>query len=230
MIGFISKNWTYIVAGATVFAYVFEKIYSFWSDKKKKQQAYNRIFVAVVKLFYSYQKHRNLYDEEPPFNLPNEVYSLIAKHVDTFDQDLECFKEFILKESEIIPEISIESHVLFELADRIRIMDRMSPNEPMIREMTAEQKLMSKRAQFHSMGGLFDDFFKNIIDNIRKRADVEQEFLNKLSYFGTEEYENENFKLQKELMNKYFESLCRQGAISKEELASYQKYFLSIKE
>jgi hypothetical protein len=49
MIEYITKNWTYFVAFATVIAYVFEKSYSFWTERKKKQQAYNRTFVAIVK-------------------------------------------------------------------------------------------------------------------------------------------------------------------------------------
>ena len=91
MIEFIAKNWTYLVAFATVIAYVFEKSYSFWSDRKKKQQAYNRTFVAIVKFFYSYQKHKSLYEEEPLFNLPDSAFYIISKHIDTFNNDLEHF-------------------------------------------------------------------------------------------------------------------------------------------
>ncbi len=228
MIEFVSANWTYFVAGGAVFAYVFDKFHTFWNDKKKKQQAYNRTFVAIVKLFYSYQKHKNLYDEEPTFSFSDEIYCLIAKHIDTFDTDLESFKESILKESEIIPEISIESHVFFEIADRIRMFDRMSLTEPSMGEMKSEQKLMAKRAQFHSIEVVFDDFFKKMIEKVSKRADVEKEFLNKLSYFGTEEYEN--FEIQKNMMLKYLKSLLRQGAFSKEEFDLLSNNFLRAEE
>lgn len=217
MTGFIAENWTYLVAVATVIAYVFDKSYSFWSDKKKKQQAYNRTFVAIVKLFYSYQKHKSLYDEEPLFDLPDSVFYIISKHIDTFNNDLEHFKESILEESEIIPEISIESHVLFEFADRIRIMDKMSLTEPAMNEMDEKQKLMAKRALFSAMQLVFDNFFEEIISKVQKRADVKKEFQEKLAYFGTEEYEIENYKMQKEVMLRYLESLYRQGAFQKEE-------------
>ncbi len=224
---FVSKNWTYIVAFFSVAAYLFEKFYNFWIDKKKKQEAYNRTFVAVVKLFYSYKKHRNLYDEKPSINLPNEVYYLITKHIDTFDKDLETFKESIIKESLIIPEISIESHLLFELADRILIMDRMGLVETVISEMTNEQRLMAKRAQFYSLEKVFDEFFENILEKIKKRADVKKEFMDKLSYFGTVEYEIENFNLQKEIAKKYVDSLYRQGAISKIEFNDFSNNLIN---
>lgn len=217
MIEFILKNWTYVVAFATVLAYVFEKSYSFWSDRKIKQQAYNRTFVAIVKFFYSYQKHKSLYEEEPLFNLPDNVFCIISKHIDTFNNDLENFKESIIKESEIIPEISIEAHILFEFADRIRIMDKMSLIEPIMNEMNEKQKLMTKRALFSAMKIVFEKFFDEIIPKVQKRADVEKEFQEKLLYFGTEEYEMENYEIQKKIMTRYLESLCRQGAFSKDE-------------
>lgn len=218
MTKFIAENWTYLVALATVIAYIFDKLYSFWSDKKKKQQAYNRTFVAVVKFFYSYQKHKSLYGEEPFFNLPENVFHIISKHIDTFDNDLENFKESILKESEIIPEISIQSHIMFEFADRLRIMDNISLSEPELSEMNDQQKIMTKRAMFSATKNIFDDFFKDIITRVQKRADVKKEFQERLIYFGTAEYEKEHFKLQKEIMNRYLESLCRQGAFPKEVL------------
>lgn len=224
---FVSKNWTYIVAFFSVVAYLLEKFYNFWIDKKKKQEAYNRTFVAIVKLFYSYQKHKNLYAEKPSFNLPDEVYSLMVKHIDTFDNDLEYFKESVIKESEIIPEISIESHILFELSDRILILDRMGLVETVISEMTNEQKLMAKRAQFYSLEKVFDEFFENILEKVRKRADVKKEFMDKLSYFGTIEYEIENFNFQKEIAKKYLDSLYRQGAISKVEFDSFSSNIIN---
>jgi hypothetical protein len=224
---FVSKNWTYIVAFFSVAAYLLEKFYNFWIDRKKKQEAYNRIFVAIVKLFYSYQKHKNLYAEKPSINLPDEVYSLIVKHIDTFDNDLEYFKESIIKESEIIPEISIESHLLFELSDRILILDIMGLVETVISEMTNEQKLMAKRAQFYSLEKVFDEFFENILEKVRKRADVKKEFMDKLSYFGTLEYEIENFNFQKEIAKKYLDSLYRQGAISKVEFDGFSSNIIN---
>ena len=224
---FVSKNWTYIVAFFSVAAYLLEKFYNFWIDRKKKQEAYNRIFVAIVKLFYSYQKHKNLYAEKPSINLPDEVYSLIVKHIDTFDNDLEYFKESIIKESEIIPEISIESHILFELSDRILILDIMGLVETVISEMTNEQKLMAKRAQFYSLEKVFDEFFENILEKVRKRADVKKEFMDKLSYFGTLEYEIENFNFQKEIAKKYLDSLYRQGAISKVEFDGFSSNIIN---
>lgn len=217
MTEFIAKNWTYLVAGATVIAYIFDKSYNFWSDKKRKQQSYNRTFVAIVKFFYSYQKHKSLYEEKPQLNLPDSVFYLISKHIDTFNYDLEHFKEAILKESEIIPEISIESHVLFEFADRIRIMDKMSLTEPEMGEMSEQQKIMAKRALFSAMENVLNDFFKKIISKVQKKANVKKEFQDRLSYFGTEEHKIENFKAQKEVMTRYLESLYRQGAFPKEE-------------
>lgn len=217
MIEYITKNWTYFVAFATVIVYIFEKSYSFWTERKKKQQAYNRTFVAIVKFFYSYQKHKSLYAEKPLFNLPENVFHIISKHIDTFNNDLENFKESIIKESEIIPEISIEAHFLFEFADRIRIMDKMSLLEPEINEMNDRQKLIAKKALFYAMKIDFENFFGEVIPKVQKRADVEKKLQEKLSYFGTEDYEIENLKKQKEVINRYLESMLRQGAFQKEE-------------
>ena len=93
----------------------------------------------------------------------------------------------------------------------------MSLIEPVMNEMDEKQKLMAKRAMFSAMKIVFEKFFDEIIPKVQKRADVEKEFQERLLYFGTEEYEMENYEAQKEIMIRYLESLCRQGAFPKEE-------------
>ncbi|WP_343626572.1 hypothetical protein [Flavobacterium lindanitolerans] len=211
----IAKYWTHLSAIAvaifTVFVYCFDKIHAYLSDKKKKNQTYNRVFVAAVKLFYSYQKHKKLYEETPSINLSDEIYAFISKQLDSFEKDLESFKNTILKESEIIPEILIESHLLFENADRINIIDRIN--------FESDIPLLSiKRAQYHAIESIFDDLFESIIKKTGKLATIKQKFINNLLNYGNGDNKIETIKQNQKIMKKYIESLHRQKLITDKEL------------
>lgn len=214
---FIKTYWTYFAAGATVFAYLFDKGYTLWTDKKKKQQAYNRTFTSVIKLFYSYLKHKKIYAEETPGNLPEEIYVTIAKHLSSFNEDLDEFKSSVLKESEIIPEVSIQAHILFDTIDRMRVMDKMKlAADPALAQLSDKDDLVIKRAQFYALSEVFEQFFTDIITDIRKYTTVSKEFVERLFYFKSADYEKEAEEEQRKVMAKYFESLHRQGKLPTE--------------
>ena len=93
MIEFIQNYWSYLVTFGAVVAYLFDKGRNIWIETKRKKTAYNRVFTSVTKLYFSYVKHRSIYSEVPPLNFPDEVYSVVVKHIDTFNSDLNEFKE-----------------------------------------------------------------------------------------------------------------------------------------
>lgn len=217
MIEFIQKYWTYIVAFGTVAAYLFEKGRTIWLETKKKKTAYNRVFTSVTKLYFSYIKHKTLYSEESPFDFPDEIYSVILKHIDTFNSDIDEFKLSVDKESEIIPEIIIQTHILFDTIDRMRVMDKMkSSGVEEVQEMTEQENIAIKRAQFHSLEGIFKEFFKDIISDIQKHTTVKKSFVTNLFYFESEEYFEEAEEEQRKIMRRYYESLNRQGFLPDE--------------
>jgi|SRR5690554_501620 len=217
MVEFIEKYWTYIVASGTIIAYLFEKGRTLWLDTNKKKTAYNRVFTSVVKLYFSYIKHKTLYSEESPFNFPDEIYSVIIKHIDTFNSDIDEFKESVDKESEVIPEIIIQTHILFDTIDRMRVMDKMKNSGAVeVQEMTEQENIGVKRALFHSLEEIFQEFFKDIITDIQKHTTVKKSFINNLFYFESDEYFSEAEEEQKKIMKRYYESLNRQGLLPNE--------------
>lgn len=227
---FIKTYWTYFVAFATVMAYLFDKGYTLWTDKKKKQQAYNRTFTSVVKLYYSYLKHKKIYSEETPGNFPEEIYVKVVKHLNSFNDDLDEFKNSVLKESEIIPEISIQAHMLFDTIERTRVLDKMKlAEDPALDEISEKDDLAVKRAQFYAMGEIYDEFFTDIITEMRKHTTVKKEFVERLFYFKSSEYEKEAEKEQKRIMIRYFESLNRQGVLP-DEVFDYLMTEMNLKE
>lgn len=217
MIEFIQKYWTYIVAFGTVVAYLFDKGRNIWVETKKKKTAYNRVFTSVTKLYFSYIKHKTLYSEESPFNFPDEIYSVIVKHIDTFNSDLDEFKLSVDKESEVIPEIIIQTHILFDTIDRMRVMDKMkSSGVEEVQEMTERENIAIKRAQFHALEEIFKEFFQDIITDIQKHTTVKKSFVKNLFYFESDEYFKEAEEEQRKIMRRYYESLNRQGLLPDE--------------
>ena len=217
MIELIQKYWTYIVGFGTLAAYLFEKGRAFWLETRKKKTAYNRVFTSVIKLYFSYIKHKTLYSEKSPFNFPDEIYSVIVKHIDTFNSDLDEFKLAVDKESEIIPEIIIQTYLLFDTIDRMRVMDKMkSSGATEVQEITEQENIVIKRALFHSLEDLFKEFFKDIITDIQKQTTVKKSFISNLFYFESEEYFSEVEEEQRKIMKRYYESLNRQGLLPDE--------------
>jgi hypothetical protein len=189
MIEFIEKYWTYFVAIGTVIAYLFEKGRTIWNEKNAKKVSYNRLLTSVLKLHFSYLKHSELYAEKPPMNFPDEMYIPMLKHLDTFNKDLDEFKITVDKESDIVPEIIIQTHMLFDAIDRIRIVDRMqATNTENHIEISDKENVGIKRAQFYSMSEIYDDFFDEIITDLQKKTTTSSDFINRIKYFKTDEY------------------------------------------
>lgn len=219
MIEFIEKYWIYIVSFGTISAYLFEKGRTLWLDKNKKKTAYNRVFTSIVKLYFSYIKHKTIYSEESPFDFPDDIYSVIVKHIDNFDSDIDEFKESVDKESEIIPEIIIQSYMLFDAIDRMRVFDRIKNSGALgVQEITEPEYIGIKRAHFHSLEEIFKEFFHDIITDIQKYTSTKKSFLKNLFYFESEEYIIEAEEDQKNIIKRYYESLNRQGLLPDENL------------
>ncbi|MDR5591120.1 hypothetical protein [Christiangramia sp. SM2212] len=215
MIEFIEQNWTYIITVGTVLTYLFEKGRTIYLDQKKKKTSYNRLLTALVKLNFSYLKHKQLYSEEPPFNLPDEEFQPILKHLDTFNNDINEFKMSVDKESDINPEILINSHNLFDFVDRFRIVDRINEKETE-NKISEKERIGIKRAQFYAFEKIFEDFLDEIISDLTKKSTASKTFLQALKKTKTEKYKKQLFEEQKETMKRYYESLKRQGLIPEE--------------
>ena len=104
LIQFISDYWTVIAGVAATIAYLTEKIITYYSNNKKKKEAYHKVFTGTIKLYFSYQKHRMIYQEQAVLGMPDDIYVQIAKHLDSFNNDIEAFKQVIDEEVDIIPE------------------------------------------------------------------------------------------------------------------------------
>ncbi|MCD2259132.1 hypothetical protein [Psychroserpens luteolus] len=217
MIAFIEKYWTYIITIGTVIAYLFDKGRTIWIEKKAKQVSYNRLFSSVLKLHFSYIKHTELYAEKPPMNIPDEMFIPMIEHIDTFSTDIDEFKKTIDRESDIVPEIIIQTHNLFDTIDRIRIVDRMQEkNSKNNIEVSESENIAVKRALFYAMSETFDDFFEDIILQLHKKSSSSHDFVSMLKHFKTDEYKEEVAFEQKKIMKRYYESLNRQGLIPNE--------------
>lgn len=217
MIEFLEKYWTYFVALGTIVAYLFEKGRTIWLEKKAKKTSYNRLFTAVLKLHFSYLKHTELYAEKPPMNFPDEMYIPMLKHLDTFNSDLDEFKQTVDKESDIVPEIIIQTHMLFDAIDRIRIVDRMqTTNIENHIQISDTENIGIKRAQFYAMKETYDEFFEEIITDLQKKTTTSTDLINRIKHFKTEEYKNEVVEEQTKTMKRYYESLHRQGLLPDE--------------
>lgn len=165
-----------------------------------------------MKLYLSYIKHKSIYREETPLSFPDEIYVVIIKYLDTFDKDIDEFKNSIDKEVDIIPEVLIQTHIIFDTIDRMRVMDRIySSNTLGIEKLTEVEKIAIKRAQFYSLEHVFNEFFSDILTDVRKYTTVKKYFVDNLNYFQTDKYFQEAETEQIIIMKKYFESLNRQG-------------------
>ena len=217
MIEFLEKHWSYLVAIGTIAAYLFEKGRTIWLEKKAKKTSYNRLFTAVLKLYFSYLKHTELFAEKPPRNFPDEMYIPMLKHLNTFNSDIEEFKQTVDKESDIVPEIIIQTHMLFDAIDRIRIVDRMqATNIDNHIQISDTENIGIKRAQFYAMKETYDSFFDEIITDLQKKTITSTDFINRIKYYKTEEYKNDVAEEQTKTIKRYYESLHRQGLLPDE--------------
>lgn len=216
LIKFLSDYWTVIAGVAATIAYLTEKLVSFYKDNKKKKEAYHKVFTGTIKMYFSYQKHKMIYQEQALLGMPDEIYIVIAKHLDTFTNDIENLKKVIDEETDIIPEISLTTFAMFDIVDRFRVIDRISSSGQFETEVTDKEKLVIRRAQFFALDEFMSEFFKDVIEEIRKETLVDKSFTKRLFYLDSEDYQQEAVIEQMNLMKRYYESLHRQGMLPDE--------------
>ncbi|MGM0589448.1 MAG: hypothetical protein ACQETE_13585 [Bacteroidota bacterium] len=211
---FVKTYWSHIIAISAGLGFIIKLGYQIWSDRKKKKQAYNRVFSAIIKLYYSYLRHKNIYSEEIPFHIPEEEIANAVNLLDTFENDLQNFSDAIMEETAIIPEASFKAHLLFRDIESTRIIDKIDSIDDDSKESINHQKLVVNRALFYATEEVFDDFFNDIIKDISNHTSVNSSFIEKLLNLNnseTETYINEN---REAFLKKYIESLQRQGVLN----------------
>jgi len=213
IIDFIEKHWELILGGGATVAYLTEKIISYISDRKRKKQAYNRLFTGLIKLYHSYLKNKQVFAEKQVFDLPDEIWATVAKHLDNFQDDLKEFKDCVNRETKIIPEISINFHFLFDAVGRLTVIDKIKIIETSLSMPTDQVKLIIKRAQFYALQEKLDDYFNDLIDETCKKTTVTKEFVKRLKELNTDKELREMAIEQEKIMYRYLESLYRQGAL-----------------
>lgn len=213
----LTDNWALISGIGVILAYLIEKIIIYFSNNKKKREAYDKIFNGTFKLYLSYFKHKLIYQEEADFAIPDEIYINISKNLDTLNSDIDAFKRIIDDESNIVPEILLQTYGMFDIIDRFRVVDRISSSGLSNIEITDIQKLKIRRAQFFALDEFMTDFFKDIIEAIRKKTSVNKNFTTMLFSFDTQEKKEEAIEIQSKLLRRYFQSLKNQDVLSTED-------------
>ena len=223
LLKFLSDHWTIIAGAVAVVSYLLEKIVRYYTNNKKKKEAYHKVFTGTIKFYFSYQKHRMIYQEEPLLEMPNEIYTVITKHLDTFNTDIADFKVIIYKETEVIPEIFLTTYAIFDIVDRFRFIDRLSSSGESDTEFDDTEKIIIRRAYFYALEEVMAELFENVIEEIRKRTLVRKSFTKRLFYLDSKEYQDEAVKKQMNLMKRYYVSLKRQGILSDEDFSKLIK-------
>lgn len=208
----IHQYWVYLVALGTILGFVINKGYEIWIEKNKKRQAYNRVFSAIIKTYYSYLKYKMFYSESS-LKIPDEILLLIIKHTDNFKEDLDNFKSAAFAEAEIIPEITFKAHHLFDTLERLSVFDKFKASEdaPDLGFISESHELIIKRALLYALEEVFDNFFIDIIKEIKKHTPINKKFISRLLNLNTESYRVENELKQNKVYQRYRESLKKQG-------------------
>ena len=105
---------------------------------------------------------------------------------------------------------------MFDTIDRFRVVDRIATSGQPNIEITDNEKLVIRRAQFSALEEFMTEFFKDVIEEIRKKTLVSKDFTNRLFYLDTEDYQQEAMTEQMNIMKRYYESLHRQGMLPDE--------------
>ncbi|MGW8121022.1 hypothetical protein ACV07N_00070 [Roseivirga echinicomitans] len=214
---FLEPNWPYLVALFTFIAYLLEKGYSLWIDKKKKQLAYNRVLTAIVRLQFSYLRYRKLYSEKSFIKISDKDYAPIVKQLNSFNSDIDEFQKSIIKETEIIPDVSIGIYLFFDSLDQLRLIDKLRiVGDREINGYNDQSELIIKRAQLYALEGVLEKFFNNILSELESHSSINRKTIEKLKHANSTEFQTEYEKEIAPLLVRYFESLYRQGAITED--------------
>jgi hypothetical protein len=216
MLELLQKNWFLVGAFGTLLGFGIDRGYNFWKEKKSKQQAYNRLFTAVTRMYFSFIRHTNLYDENPLLELPLEIYAPIIKNADTFKADLKEYKTIVESESELMPEIAIQANELFDLLESVNTIDKLGATLQPNKDSSDQEIIGVKRAYFYSIESKMNEYFKETLEEIKRESSVSKEFANRMQNINSDESRTEQSEFRMDLMKRYFESLIRQGLIPKE--------------
>lgn len=218
MIELLEKNWFLVGALGTVLGFLMDRGYSYWKDAKERRQSYNRLLTSVVKLYASFIKHSNLYSENFFIDLPNEAIEYLCKHLDSFDKDLKNFKLEIEKESNLVPEISIQAFELFNLLDNLNLVNSIGQSMNTEGISNESEVLVMKRAYFFALDEVLNAYFKDTIIEIQKRTKLSKDLILILNSINSDEDKKEQNEIRIKIINLYFESLVRQRVIPVEAL------------
>lgn len=229
MIEWLQHNWFLVGALGTLLGFSLDKGYNFWKDRKEKQQAYNRLFTAVIKMYASFIKHGNLYNDEPFFNLPDEMFVTLSQSADTFSEDLITYQKAIDRENNLLPEIAIQANELFTLLDTVNLVNKISLANP-TQQPSPTEILKMKRAYFYMLDEKLNIYFKDTLNEIRKNASLSKEFSKIVDEINSEKDKEEQHQIRISLLKRYFESLVRQGLMPVEFLTEIENELLKPKE
>lgn len=185
--------------------------YKLQADKneREKNKSYNRVLGSLLKVYHSYIKHKYLYSDDGVKNIPDFALIKLIDKIDNFEPEINRFKIVADNESEIIPELTFQIHELLDLLSRFQLMSEQIANDEFDSDLQ-KNKLMLKRAHIYAVKELLDEYFLNLIIDLSKKADVDDEFQKALSEFNSDETIKKNLELQKTLFDRMITSLSKQ--------------------
>lgn len=220
MAEFLKNNWTYILAIGSVAAYLFEKGRTIWLDTRKRKAAYNRTFSAVLKLYLAYVSLRETYSQSSEGYIPEDALAIYSKNDDSLPKAIRDFETTMNKEADIVPEILLLTHALVDVLNRITLAQSIkNMDEKYFSELSDENMLSIKRAQVYALKDGIDEIFLDTFIDVRKKSTINKSFIKKLKLLNSDEFSHGLQAEQHMFINKYFESLNKQGVLP-DELAS----------
>lgn len=214
----VKDNWTQIAALGAIIAFLYDKITTKINNTKEKRESYQRIFEGSMKMYYSYINNKKTYSEDSFPYLPINIKSVIAKEMDSFDKDIELFKKCVDKESGLIPDIALKTHVLLDSLSRLSLTEKIS--NVMVQKGEEEPNIETiyqiKVAQFYAIGDELDDFFDEIFDILKAKGKIKKDFISKLKQLNSKDIDIEFQQRQIEIQKKYYQSLVRQKVMPAE--------------
>ena len=178
-------------------------------DEREKTKSYNRVLGNLLKVYHSYIRHKHLYNDDGMKDIPDNSLIKFINKIDNFEFEINRFKIIANNESEIIPELTIQIHGLLDILSRFQLMTEQIPNDEFNADLQ-KNKLVLKRAHIFAVSELLDKYFSELINDLSKKADVDNEFQKTLSEFNSDETIEKNLELQKILFDRMIESLSKQ--------------------
>lgn len=194
-------------------ALIYDKISKYLSNKLAIQKEAEVIFSHLLKIYFSYLKHKNLFQEENDIGLLPEVLDKSIPLLDTFSRDVDEFKEFLNSEVHLIPEVRVECLFLFDLLERFKLVDKLSEINP---DADPTEGIPVKKAQFYSFEEYFENLFTSLFDLLRSKIRIDTLVLDDIKEMNSESHSKEIDKQSKIVIERYFESLKRQGVVNDE--------------